>query len=99
LPPITTLFNLGMAYYEARRHADSIRVLERAVARVPENAAIHALLAADFAQLGRPADAARERDALKRVSPFFDIATFGSRFQNPAHRAYLTEGLAKAGLT
>ena len=99
LPPITTLFNLGMAYYEARRHAESIRVLERAVARVPENAAIHALLAADFAQLGRAADAARERDALKRVSPFFDIATFGSRFQNPAHRAYLTEGLAKAGLT
>jgi len=99
LPRITTLFNLGMAYYEARRHADSIRVLERAIARVPENAAIHALLAADFAQLGRPADAMRERDALKRVSPFFDTTAFGSRFQNPAHRTYLTEGLAKAGLT
>jgi TolB-like protein/class 3 adenylate cyclase len=99
LPRITTLFNLGMAYYEARRHADAVRVLERALARVPQNAAIHALLAATFAQLGRPQDAARERDALRRVSPFFDIAAFGSRFQNPEHRAYLTEGLAKAGLT
>jgi adenylate cyclase len=98
LPRITTLFNLGMAYYEARRHADAVRILERASARVPENAAVHALLAATFAQLGRPADATRERDALRRVSPFFDTAAFGSRFQDPAHRAYLTEGLVKAGL-
>jgi len=98
LPRITTLFNLGMAYYEAWRHADAVRVLERAIARVPENAAVHALLAATFAQLDRPQDAAREREALKRVSPFFDAAAFGSRFQNPTHRAYLTEGLAKAGL-
>jgi adenylate cyclase len=98
LPAITPLFNLGMAYYEARRHADAVRVLERASARVPENAAIHALLAATFAQLGRLPDAAREREALRRVSPFFDTAAFGSRFQNPAHRAYLSEGLAKAGL-
>jgi TolB-like protein/class 3 adenylate cyclase len=99
IPRITTLFNLGMAYYEARRHADAAVVLERALARVPENAAIHALLAATFAQLDRPQDAAREREALRRVSPFFDIAAFGSRFQNPTHRAYLAEGLAKAGLT
>ena len=98
LPRITTLFNLGMAYYEARRHADAVRILERASARVPENAAVHALLAATFAQLGRPADATRERDALRRVSPFFDTAAFGSRFQDPAHHAYLTEGLVKAGL-
>jgi TolB-like protein/class 3 adenylate cyclase len=40
LPPVTALFNLGMAYYEARRHADAVRVLERASARVPENAAV-----------------------------------------------------------
>jgi adenylate cyclase len=98
LPPITPLFNLGLAYYEARRHADAVRVLERAIARVPENAAIHALLAAAYAQLGRPQEATRERDALRRVSPFFDTAAFGSRFQNPAHRAYLTEGVTKAGL-
>jgi tetratricopeptide (TPR) repeat protein len=97
LPPITPLFNLGMAYYEGRRHADAVRVLERALARVPENAAMHALLAATYAQLGRPQEATRERDALRRVSPFFDTAAFGSRFQNPAHRAYLAEGLAKAG--
>jgi adenylate cyclase len=97
LPPITPLFNLGMAYYEARRDADAVRILERALARVPENAAMRALLAATYAQLGRPREATRERDALRRVSPFFDTAAFGSRFQNPAHRAYLAEGLAKAG--
>jgi hypothetical protein len=55
-------------------------------------------LAATLAQLDRMPEAARERTAVRQVSPFFDAATFGSSFQNPAHQAYLTEGLAKAGL-
>jgi hypothetical protein len=55
------------------------------------------VLAATFAQLGRRPEAARERDAVLRLNPFFEPATFGSRFQNPAHRAYLVEGVLKAG--
>ena len=97
LPPTNALFNLGLAYYEQRRHDDALRLLERAAARFPENSFYHAVLAATFAQLGRLPEAARERDAVLRLNPFFDAATFGSRFQNPAHRAYLVEGVLKAG--
>jgi len=97
ISPDDALFNLGLAYYEQRRHDDALRVLKRATARSPENPFIHALLAATFAQLGRLTEAARERDAVLRLNPFFDPATFGSRFQNPAHHAYLVEGVRKAG--
>jgi adenylate cyclase len=98
LPPVSALFTLGLAYYEQRRLDDALRLLERATARFPESPFIHALLAATFAQLDRPTEAARERDAVMRFNPFFDAATFGSRFQNPLHRAYLVEGVHKAGL-
>jgi adenylate cyclase len=97
LPPVSALFTLGLAYYEQRRLDDALRLLERATARFPESPFIHALLAATFAQLDRPTEAARERDAVMRFNPFFDAATFGSRFQNPLHRAYLVEGVHKAG--
>jgi TolB-like protein len=97
LPPVSALFTLGLAYYELRRHDDALRLLQRATVRFPQNPFIHAVLAATFAQLGRLPEAAREQDAVLRLNPFFDAATFGSRFQNPAHRAYLAEGVHKAG--
>jgi adenylate cyclase len=96
-PPVGTIFDLGLAYYEQRRHTDALRLLERARTRFPENPFIHAVLAATFAQLGRLPEAARERDAVRRLNPFFNAAEFGSRFQNPAYHAYLLEGLVKAG--
>jgi tetratricopeptide (TPR) repeat protein len=98
LPDIAPLLYLGLAYYELQRHADALRVLERGVARRPDDPFMHAALAATFAQLDRMPEAARERMTVRRVNPFFDAATFGSSFQNPAHHAYLAEGLAKAGL-
>ena len=98
LPDPAPLLYLGLAYYEQRRHAEALRVLEQGVARRPDNPSLHAALAATLAQLDRMPEAARERTTVRRVSPFFDAATFGSSFQNPAHHAYLTEGLAKAGL-
>jgi adenylate cyclase len=97
VPPVTPLLNLALAYYERRRQADALRVLKRASERFPENPFIHALLAATFARLDRPQDAAQERDAVRRLHPFFQAATFGSRFQDPAYHAYLVEGLVKAG--
>jgi adenylate cyclase len=97
LPPATALFDLALAYYELRRHADAVRVLKRANERFPDNPFPHALLAATFAQLDRPQDAARERDIVLRLNPFFQPAVFGSRFQNPAYHDYLVEGLVKAG--
>jgi TolB-like protein/class 3 adenylate cyclase len=98
LPPINTILDLGLAYYERRRHADALRVLERGIARFPDTPFLHATLAATFAQLDRLPEAARERDIVRRLNPFFDVATFGARFQNPEHHAYLMEGMVKAGL-
>ena len=97
LPSATALFNLALAYYERRRHADALRVLKRANERFPDNPFNHALLAATFAQLDRLQDAARERDIVRRLNPFFQATAFGSRFQNPAYHAYLVEGVVKAG--
>jgi adenylate cyclase len=96
-PAGTALFTLGLAYYERRRHDDALRLLERASVRFPENPFIHAVLAATLARLDRLPEAARERDAVRRLNPFFDATAFGSRFQNPAYHAYLVEGLVKAG--
>ena len=98
LPPPSSIFNLGVAYYEQKRHADALRVLQRGVVRFPDNSFIHAALAATFAQLDRMPEAARERESVQRLNPFFNAATFGSRFRNPAHHAYLVEGVVKAGL-
>jgi adenylate cyclase len=97
LPSVTALFYLGLAYYEQRRHDDALHLLQRASVRFPQNPFVHAVLAATFAQLGRLPEAARERDDVLRLNPFFDAATFGSRFQNQAHRAYLLDGILKAG--
>jgi TolB-like protein/class 3 adenylate cyclase/Tfp pilus assembly protein PilF len=97
LPPVTPLFNLGLAYYERQRHADALRLMTRASERFPDNPFVHALLAAIYARLDRPQDAARERDAVGHLHPFFQPAAFGSRFQDPAYHAYLFEGLVKAG--
>jgi TolB-like protein/class 3 adenylate cyclase len=98
LEDLSPLLHLGLAYYEQHRHAEALRVLEQGVARSPDNAYLHAALAATFAQLDRMPEAARERTTVRRVGPFFDAAAFGSSFENPAHQAYLAEGLAKAGL-
>jgi adenylate cyclase len=96
-PPVGVMFDLGLAYYERRRHDDALRLLERASVRFPENPFIHAVLAATFAQLSRLPEAARERDAVRRLNPFFNATEFGSRFQDPAYHAYLVDGLVKAG--
>jgi TolB-like protein/class 3 adenylate cyclase/Flp pilus assembly protein TadD len=96
-PPATSVFNLGLAYYEARRHADAIRVLERGVSRFPDNWFLQAALAASYAQLGRMAEAAQALEALRRLNPFFDLAGFGDRFQKPELQTYLQQGIVKAG--
>jgi len=97
LPPVTPLLNLGLAYYERRRNADTLRLMTRASERFLDNPFVHALLAATYARLDRPQDAARERDTVRRFSPFFQPTAFGSRFRDPAYHAYLFDGLVKAG--
>jgi adenylate cyclase len=53
--------------------------------------------AAAAAQLGRKEQATGYVEALRRL-PVLDLETLGSRFKDPAHPAYLREGLKAAGL-
>ncbi len=90
-------FAYGLVLYSARRHEDAAGVLEQGAARYPAFVFIHAALAAAYGQLGRPSDAARAGDAVRRLNPFFDISTFGSEFREPTYHDYLADGLRKAG--
>jgi TolB-like protein/Tfp pilus assembly protein PilF len=91
------VFDLAIAYYLARRHEDSLRIAERGLARYPDFPMFHAPAAAATAQLGRKEQAALYVEALRRRLPVLDLNTLGSRFKNPAHAAYLREGLRLAG--
>jgi tetratricopeptide (TPR) repeat protein len=91
-------FNLGLAYLLSRRYLDAIRLLEAARARHPAYPLLDFPLAGAYAEVGRMADA---RDALeqgRRKNPYIDLATFGTRFQDPALKRRVEESLRKAGL-
>lgn len=92
------VFDLAVAYYLARRHEDALRIAERGLTRYPDFAMFNAPAAAAAAQLGRKEQAAGYVEALRRRVPVLDLETFGSRFKDPAHPAYLREGLKAAGL-
>jgi TolB-like protein/class 3 adenylate cyclase/Tfp pilus assembly protein PilF len=92
------VFDLSVAYYLARRHEDALRIAERGLARYPNFAMFNAPAAAAAAQLRRKQQAAGYVEALRRGLPGFDLETLGSRFKNPAHPAYLRDGLKAAGL-
>jgi TolB-like protein/class 3 adenylate cyclase len=91
-------FELGLAYYLKGRYDDAIKILEQNLARNPDHGISHIPLAAAFAQSGRSKDAEREAASVRRFNPFFDIASFGTRFRDPAARASIAEGLRQAGL-
>lgn len=96
-PRAGPIFDLGLAYYQAHRHSDAVRTAQRGVARYPDYPFMYALLAAAYAREGRMPEATQALASLRRLNPFFDAKSFGSRFQVPEHRVYLREGLAKAG--
>jgi len=89
---------LGLAYYLNRRYEDSIRILERGVGQKPDFVGHHIGLAAAYAQSGTSDEAKKAATTVLRLSPFFEIGSYGTAFRNPADRAALVEGLRKAGL-
>jgi adenylate cyclase len=91
------VFDLAVAYYLAHRHEDALRVAERGRERYPDFVMFNAAAAAAAAQLGRKEQAAGYVEALRRRLPVLDLDTFGSRFKDPSHPAYLREGLKAAG--
>jgi len=90
--------NLGLAYLLNRRYADAVRLLEAQRARYPAYPLLDFPLAAAYAELGRTADALDAVEQAKLKNPHFDLASFGSRFQDPALQRRVEESLRKAGL-
>jgi class 3 adenylate cyclase/Tfp pilus assembly protein PilF len=90
--------NLGLAYLLNHRYADAVRLLEAARARYPTHPLLDFPLAAAYAELGRTDDALAAVQQGKRKDPHFDLASFGSRFQDPALQRRLEQSLRKAGL-
>jgi class 3 adenylate cyclase/Tfp pilus assembly protein PilF len=89
--------NLGLAYLLSRRYADAVRLLEAQRARFPSYPLLDVPLAAAYAELGRSSDAADAVEQARLKNPHFDLASFGSRFQDPALQRRLEESLRKAG--
>jgi len=94
----TEFINLGFAYYLLERYDDAIAVLERGRNRYPDTVFIHLGLAAAYARVDRPLEAAESAEAVRRGAPFFDLDSFGTIFRNEADRRRIVEGLRLAGL-
>ena len=94
----TDSFNFGLAYLLADRTADAIRTLERSLERNKTHLYTNAILAAAYAQAGRQADAARQAETVRGLSPRFNSTEFGSLLRTPELRVKLTGALEKAGL-
>jgi len=72
------------------------RVASRSPGRFPQTV-IHPFLAAAYAEMGRTADAERERIATLRLSPFFEPARFAAQFGTQEARDRIVMGLKRAG--
>ncbi|MDP1966574.1 MAG: adenylate/guanylate cyclase domain-containing protein [Reyranella sp.] len=90
--------NLGIAHLLDRRYADAVKLLEAARTRYPAYPLLDFPLAGAYAELGRNADAMAALEQGRRKNPHFDLASFGSRFQDPALQSRIEASLRKAGL-
>jgi adenylate cyclase len=95
---VTDSFTLGLAYLLAGRNADAIRTLERSLERNKTHVYTNAILAAAYAQAGRQADASRQVETVRKLSPRFSSAEFGSLLRSPQLRAKLGGAMQKSGL-
>src|SRR5262249_16022192 len=92
------LFSLGAAYFIGDNLADATRVLERITTRNEGNSFIYAMLAAVQAEGGGDAQSRCAAVEVRKLNPFFAVATFGSLFKTPEHRHKIAGALKKAGL-
>ncbi len=90
--------NLGLAYLLSGRYSDAVRLLEAQRARFPSYPLLDFPLAAAYAELGRIGDAREAVGQGRLKNPHFDLASFGSRFQDPALQQRIEKSLRKAGM-
>jgi len=89
-------FNLGLAYHLVGRHREAIAVCESYLGE--SRAELQAIRAAALAELGE-VDLAREAAAeARRLDPFFEVESFGTRFMDPALAEKARAAMRKAGL-
>jgi class 3 adenylate cyclase/TolB-like protein/Flp pilus assembly protein TadD len=91
---------LGIAYYFLGRYGEAVGSVDRALAgNLGRNTQVtgRPVLAAAYAELDRPEDAERERNAAMQLSPFLDSHQFASQFGTQQARDHMLEGLKKAG--
>ena len=92
---------LGLAYYLLGRYGDAVAILEQGLSREADVASriyMNAALAAAYAELGHGEEAARAREELLKLQPFFSAAGFAEEFRSAADRERLLRGLGKAGV-
>jgi adenylate cyclase len=94
----TIFFMLGTGYYLKEQYDIAIKTLKKGVNRKSDFVDLHVALAAAYAQVGRQEDAVREAKTVLKLSPFFEVESYGDVFRNPKDRAKIIEGLRKAGL-
>jgi class 3 adenylate cyclase/TolB-like protein/tetratricopeptide (TPR) repeat protein len=96
--PVSTEFNLGLAYVLADRPADAVRVLERSIEQNPAHMYSNVMLAAAYAVAGRQPEAERQANRVRQRFPTFPREAFGSALRDSDLRARLDQALQKAGL-
>lgn len=91
---------LGIVYFFLERYGEAVEAMSRGLAgnlgRIPQLMG-RPVLAATYAELGRPQDAERERSAAMRLSPFLNADRFAGQFGTQDARDHMLDGLKKAG--
>jgi Tfp pilus assembly protein PilF len=96
------LFVLGMAYFGMERFEEAATQFERALARNPENYVPMIPLASTYGHLDRGGKAVSTIQNLRKAVPMVTLSFLRAcplwKFQNPADKARLLNGIEKAGL-
>jgi adenylate cyclase len=90
--------DLGQIYFLQGRYEDAIRAARRGTEEDAEYFVGQLVLAASYAEMDRPEEAAAAAARVRRVHPFFRVDEFGIHLGNPEHRASIAAALRKAGL-
>ena len=90
--------NLGIAYLVKRRYTDAVKLLEVARLRYPAYPLLDYPLAGAYAELGYAEEAHHAVAQGNAKNPNFELANFGSRFQDRALQRQVQASLRKAGV-
>ena len=91
-------FALSLAYYLKQRYAAAIEQAKLNLRKTEGAYFSYVVLAAAYAQMDRPQDAADVANTVRRLDPTFDPRAFGSKLLNTGDLERLRDGLRKAGL-